>query len=287
VGKRHHVEPRPLRASSELESVRLKQLFDLVLDRLTLSDALKEKLTALTAGEQLFLAQTMSAPPRSAAEREFYGQLLWANVRGRFTQTLSDSDLRLWKCPPPGVGSSPAHVRLLKSFDDFLLAQFRHFGPALFMSQGVLQRIFAWRKADPHWMKLLAAELELNSRAVCGDDGMHLPISQDLGTFKREAVKELRVLFSQIRTEFSPKKRAQALIADRIERAVKHQTQIFPILHRSLPQLRSFLQVAPEDLVLGIANGRTQAPSFIDAWVASATGYSVQRARQAMSKSRS
>lgn len=286
MGKRRQIKPRRLRAPSELDAIRLRPLFDLLEDRLTLSDALKKKLNSLTPGEQLLQVQTMAALPRSAAEREYYGQLLWANVCGRFKETLSAGDLRLWENHPVDVGGSPAHVRLLKSFDDFLLAQFRHWGPALFMSQGVLQRVFAWRKTDPHRMKRLAAELELNSRAGCGEAGVRFPISQDLGAFKREAVRELRLLFSKIRTEFASKNRMPKLIeiADRVERVVKQQPLVLPILRRTLPQLKSFLLVAQEDLVLGIVTGRTHAPSFVDAWVASATGYSVQRARQAMSR---
>jgi len=270
-----------------LKAAELEPLFNLLLDRLTLSDALKKQLTSLSLAEQLVEAQTMAAPPRSAAEREFYGLLLWKNVRGRFEQTLSASDLRLWGSPPADVRSSPTHLRLLKSFDDFLLAQFRRWGPALFMSHGVLQRVFEWRRHDPHRMRLLAAELELNSRAVCGEASTRFPISPDLGAFKREAVKELRLLFSQIRTEFSSKNRTPKLIADSIERMVKQQPRVFPSLWRGLPQLKSFLLIAQEDLVLGIVTGRTRAPSFVDTWVASATGYSVQRARQEMSRSHS
>jgi len=119
-------ESEPLKRPAAPKAAGLGPLFDLLQDRLTISDALKEQLTDLTRAEQLVQVQTMTAPPRSAAEREFYGLLLWANVSGRFKRTLSASDLRLWKSPPADVGSSPAHVRLLKSFDDFLLVQFRY-----------------------------------------------------------------------------------------------------------------------------------------------------------------
>jgi hypothetical protein len=269
-----------------LEAARLKPLFDLLQDRLTLSNALKEKLTILTRAEQLVEAQTMD-PPQSAADREYYGLLLWANVCGRFKKTLSASDLRLWRSHSADVRSSLAHVRLMKSFDDFLLAQFRYYGPALFFSHGVLQRLFEWRGDDSHWMKLLGAMLELNSRVARGEAGARFPITQDHSVFKREAVKELRVLFSKIRTEFSSKNRTPALIADCVARMVKQQPHVFPCVNRSLPQLQSFLLVAQEDLVLGIVSSRTHAPSFVDTWVAYATGYSEQRARQAMSRSRS
>lgn len=276
-----------MKRPAALKSAELGPLLDRLQDRLTLSDALKEKLTALTLGEQLVQAQTMATPPRSAAEREFYGQLLWRNVRGRFEQTLSASDLHLWRSVPADVGSSPAHLRLLKSFDDFLLAQFHSWGPALFMSHGVLQRIFAWRRQGPHWMKLLAAELELNSRVVCGEAGARFPIGKELGAFKQEAVRELRILFPKVRTEFFSKNRTAKKIADWVERVVKEQPPVFPCLNRSLPQLKRFLLIAQqENLVLGIVTRRTHAPSFVDTWVASATGYSVPRARQEMSKSR-
>jgi hypothetical protein len=175
---------------------------------------------------------------------------------------------------------------LLKSFDDHLLGQFRDWGPALFMCHGVLQRIFEWRIHDPQRMKRLGAELELNSMAVCGDPSARFPINQDLAEFKREIKPELKVLFSKFRTEFSSKNRAVALIAEWIDTAVKKQSDVFPGLHRALPQLKSFLLVAQEHFVLGIVTGRTRAPSFIDTWVASATGYSVERARQEMSRSR-
>jgi hypothetical protein len=264
-----------------------RQLFDVLNHRLTLSNSLKDRLISLSPGDHLVQAQTMTAPPRSAAEREFYGQLLWRNVRGRFEQTLSASDLRLWRSPPADVGSSPAHLRLLKSFDDFLLAQFSHWGPALFMSHGVLQRVFEWRRRDPHPMKLLTAELELNSRVFCGEASARFPITEDLGAFKRAAVKELKIVFSKSRTEFSSRNRTPALIADSVGHMVKQQPRVFPTLYRSLPQLKSFLLVAEEHLVLGIVAGRTRAASFVDTWVASATGYSVQRARQAMSRPRS
>jgi hypothetical protein len=286
VGKNPQLTAAHRKASIERDGAGPKQLFNVLSDRLTLSDPLKDQLISLSATEHLVQAQTMTAPPRSAAEREFFGQLLWANVCGRFKQALSAGDLRLWGSPPADVRSSPAHLRLLKSFDDFLLTQFRHWGPALFMSHGVLQRIFEWRRHDPHRMELLGAELKLNSRVVCGEAGARFPISQDLGAFKREAVKELRILFSRIRTDFSSKNRTPALIADWVEHAAKHQPGVFPSLHRSLPQLKSFLLVGPEHLVLGIVTGRTRAPSFVDTWIASATGYSVQRARQAMSRSR-
>lgn len=285
VGKRQVKTRRPT-APTELEAAGLEPLLDLLTNRLTLNDALKKQLIARAPGEQLLLAQTMATPPRSAAEREFYGELLWANVRGRFAQTLSASDLRLWENHPADVGGSPAHVRLLKSFDDFLLAQFRYFGPALFMSYGVLRRIFEWRRDTPHRMRLLAAELELNSRAVCDEGNVHFPISQELGASKPETVKELRILFSRIRTEFSSKNRTTASIAGCAECVVKQQPRVFPSLRRALPQLKSFLLVAQEDLVLGIVTRRTHAASFFDAWVASATGYSVEHARQAMSSSR-
>lgn len=275
-----------MKRSPALETAQLKPLFDLLQDRLTLSDALKEKLTILTRAEQLVEAQTMD-PPQSAADREYYGLLLWANVCGRFKKTLSASDLRLWRSHSADARSSRALVRLMKSFDDFLLAQFRYYGPALFFSHGVLQRLFEWRGDGSHWMKLLGAMLEVNSRVARGEAGARFPITQDHSVFKREAVKELRVLFSKIRTEFASKNRMPTLIAiaDWVEHTVKHQPRVFPSLRRGLPQLKSFLLVAQEDLVLGIVTGRTHAPSFVDTWVASATGYSVQRARQAMSRS--
>jgi hypothetical protein len=188
VGKNPPLTAAHPKASIELDGAGTKQLFNVLSDRLTLSDSLKDQLISLSPAEHLVQAQTMTAPPRSAAEREFHGQLLWANVCGRFRQTLSAGDLRLWKNPPDDVGNSPAHVRLLKSFDDFLLTQFRHWGPALFMSHGVLQRIFEWRRLDPHRMRLLVAELELNSRAVRGEEGVHFPLSRDLGAFKRGVV---------------------------------------------------------------------------------------------------
>jgi hypothetical protein len=260
-------------------------LFHLLQDRLALSDSVKKRLSAFTAGEQLLQALTMTAPPQSAAEREFYGLLLWANLRRRFEQTLSAGERNLWISPPPDVGTSRAHARLLKSFDDFLLAQFRHYGPALFMSHGVLQRIFEWRRDDPHWMKLLAFALELNSRVVCEEHGARFPISQDHGIFKREIKEELSLLFSKIRTEFSSKNRSRTLIADWVERLVEQQPNIFPGLHRARPQLKEFLLVAPEHLVLGIVSGRTRAPSFVDTWVSFTTGYSVEHARQEMSRS--
>jgi len=241
----------------------------------------------VSGDEHLLRAQTWAAPPRSAAEREFYGQLLWANVRRRFKQTLSDADKRLWEAPPADVRTSPAHARLLKSFDDLLLAQFRHYGPALFMSHGVLQRIFEWRRHEPHRMILLARELELNSRVVREDPGARFPVTPELGTFKHKSKEELTLLFSKTRTEFSSKSRRDRIsIVGCIEALIKEQPGTFPGLHRILPQLKEFLLVAPEHLVLGIVNSRTRAPSFIDTWVSFATGYSVQRARQAMSRSR-
>src|ERR1700747_1698989 len=94
-------------------------LFKTLSHRLTLSDSLKNHLTSISPAEHLVQAQMLTDPPRSAAEREFYGQLLWRDIRGRFEQTLSASDLRLWACHPADVGSSPAHLGLLKSFDDF------------------------------------------------------------------------------------------------------------------------------------------------------------------------
>jgi hypothetical protein len=212
-----------------------------------LTDSLKDRLISLSAAEHLVQAQTMTTPPRSAAEREFYGQLLWRNVRGRFEETLSASDLHLWRSAPADVGSSPAHLRLLKSFDDFLLAQFHSWGPALFMSHGVLQRIFAWRRQDPNWMQLLAAELELNSRVVCREADARFPIGKELGAFKQEAVRELRILFPKIRTEFFSKSRTAKKIADWVERVVKEQPPVFPSLNRSLPQLKRFLLIAQQE----------------------------------------
>ncbi len=262
-------------------------IFDLLQERLTLSDTFKKQQATLTRGEQLVETQTMN-PPQSAADREYYGLLLWANVCGRFKETLSASDLRLWGSHSADVRSSLAHVRLMKSFDDFLLTQFRYYGPALFWSHGVLQRLSEWRVDKSHWMKLLGTQLELNSRVVRGDAGARFPITQDHRVFKREAVKELRVLFLKIRTDLSSKNRTSAaLIANRVKSLVKQCPHVFPSLHRALPQLTSFLLVAAsEDLVLGIVSGRTHAPSFVDKLVASATLYSEQRARQEMSTSR-
>jgi hypothetical protein len=275
-----------MKRSTALEVARLKPLFDLLQDRLTLSDALKEKLTILTRGEQLVEAQIMD-PPQSAADREYYGLLLWGNVCGRFKETLSASDLRLWGSHSADVRSSLAHVRLMKSFDDFLLAQFRHYGPALFWSHGVLQRLSEWRGNNSHWMNLLGAQLELNSRVVCGEAGARFPIGKELGALKPEVVRELRILFPKVRTEFFSKNRTAKKIASWVERVVKEQPLVFPCLNRSLPQLKMFLLTAQQEgLVLGIVTRRTHAPSFVNSWVASATGYSVQRARQEMSRSR-
>lgn len=240
----------------------------------------------MSGNEHLLRAQTLAAPPRSAAEREFCGELLWANLRRRFEQNLSAADKRLWERPPADVRTSATHVQLLKSFDDFLLAQFRHYGPALFMSYGTLQRIFEWRRHEPHRMGLLARELELNSRVVREDPEARFPITSEFGRFKRESKEELTLLFSKIRTEFSFKnRRDRASIVGCIEDVVKQQPGTFPGLRRALAQLKEFLLAAPEHLVLGIVNGRTRAPSFVDTWIASATGYSVQRARQEMSRS--
>jgi len=289
VSKRRQIKPRRLRAPSKLEAARPEPLFDLLQDRLTFSDALKEQVSAFTPGEHLVQAQMMTAPPRSAAEREFYGQLLWANVCGRFRQTLSPAEHRLWEDPPDDLGTSLAHMRLLKYFDTFLTDQFRYWGPALLMSQGVLQRLFQWRIHDPNRMRLLAAELELNAKVFRGDAGVHLPLSEDLGAFKRQAKKELQVLFSRIRTKFSSRHRmpTPAEIAEFVQSTVRQQSAVFPNLHLRLSQLKPFLLNAPEPLVLGIVLGRTRAASFIDSWVAAATGYSVERARQEMSRSRS
>lgn len=260
-----------------------KPLLDLLAERLVFSDLFKARMASLTPAEQLAEAERMDRPPESAAEREFFGEIVWTNVKLRFMGTLSAEELRLWEDPK----DSPPYVRLRKAFDAFLLEQFRYFGPALLLSYDALKIIFGWRERDPHKMKLLFGELELNSRKARGEAGARFPIGMEAAALKSQAINELRVLFPKARAEFSTKNRTVREIADWVEREIKGHPIVFRCLGRNLPQLKSFLLNAQqENLALGIVSGRTRAPSFIDAWVAEAYGYSIERARQEMSKSR-
>ena len=283
------LDPHNLR--TEFIAARPRQLFDLLSDRLTLSDSLKDRLSSLSPSDHLYQAETMISPPESAAEREFYGEMLWANICDRFAQELSPLDRSLWLNPPKDPSKSTEHLRLLHSFDVFLLDQFVCFGPALLMSYDVLRRVFAWRVLDPQLHSRLGAALKLNARIARGEPDARFPITKELGAFKPQAKKELRTLFKKVRDEFArrnPRDCTPKAIVDWIESAIKSQPRkVFVYLGGSLPQLKEFLLAEDQEgTVLGIVTGRTRPAAFVDTWLARATGYSVERARQEASKSR-
>src|SRR5258708_6563319 len=86
----------------------------------------------------------MLTPPADPVERDRIGEELWTGLILRFEQGLSPQDLALWKNPPQDAGTSREHLRILHSFDDFLLHRFADWGFRLLWSPSAQRRIAQW-----------------------------------------------------------------------------------------------------------------------------------------------
>jgi hypothetical protein len=132
---------------------------------------------------------SMTRPPSDPLERDKIGEQVWIAICLRFVTSLSDRDRTLWAEPPARPEESPEHLRLLRSFDDFLLRQFAEWGWRLLMSANVLHRISEWEKHDPALLGRLGKELELRSKVLRGEKCA--PFGEDIDKFADPTIEEV------------------------------------------------------------------------------------------------
>jgi hypothetical protein len=233
---------------------------------------------------------SLTRPPIDALEREEIGKQIWIGILLRYGQCLSDGDRALWNNPPEHPEESPNHVRLLRAFDEFLLAQFAEWGWRLLMSVDVLHRVSEWEKHAPDLLSRLGKQLELRSMVLRG--AKCAPFGEDIDKFADPAIEELAILLHRQREEFGRRREAVSCenIATWVRAEIAAHGREFPWLRTNLEQLCGFIQNMPKRMQTAartLERGRIRANSFFYLWYASCSNRSVKDVRNQISRSRS
>jgi hypothetical protein len=232
---------------------------------------------------------TMTRPPDDPKLREAMGNSLWVGIFNRFTGTLSDSDKALWALPPQDPSQSPAHLRLLNRFDDFVVEQFHDYGWRLLMSHGALCRIAEWTKNSPERLEAMSQQLALHSRILRGESVA--PFPPDIEEFAAKAIPELGLLLRRQREEFGsrPVEATCSKIAGWMKWEIQASPDIYPTLSVELPQLLGWVETLPrrnKDAAKTLTAGDMRAPGFFYQWYSACTNRSLKDVQNKFSELR-
>lgn len=231
----------------------------------------------------------ITSPPADANERDDTGRQMWTGLVLRFENGLSEHDRELWLNPPAEVGASPAHLRVMHAFDDFLLHQFAEFGWLLLMSVSVLKRIAEWQKHAPHLLERLGKELALMSRVSRSEKSAPLP--EDIDVFADDASEELQRLLRRQREEFCSKRGVPscAEIAVWMKSEIQSQPAQFPLLNANLAALVGWVETLPgrnKNAARTLCCGQMGVSAFFHSWYACCMNRSVKDLRNIISRLR-
>ena len=233
---------------------------------------------------------SLTRPPVDPLKREEIGEQIWIGIHLRFQQSLSDDDRAPWNRPPEHPEESSEHLRLLRTFDEFLLGQFAEFGWRLLMSVGVLHRVSEWEKHAPDLLSRLGKQLELRSMVLRGEKCA--PFGEDIDKFADPAIEELAILLHRQRAEVGRKREVVSCenIAVWVRAEIAAHAREFPWLRANLEQLCGFIQNMPkrkQTEARTLERGRMRADSFFYLWYASCSNRSVKDVRNQISRRRS
>jgi hypothetical protein len=217
--------------------------------------------------------------PEDAFERDRIGEQMALAAFLRFEKKLSPNQLRLWQNPTDCFD----YMQLVRAFDEFLLELFEHFGPALFLSRQVLDRLLKWRRHRPELFKRLGQALEDHCRIFHGEQ--RAPIGGDFYAFKQLAVPELKQLFRKGRTVFALRRRdpISLEIADWLLAQIEGAASQFPQLWPNRCQLHVFVAGLDETQANLLASGKLPAAEFFYLWVGSTHGRDPKKVRDIIS----
>jgi len=232
----------------------------------------------------------MTRPPEDAKERDSIGQQIWMGVVLRFEHSLSESDLSLWQKPPTKVADSPEHLRLLRSFDNFLLDLFADWGWRMLMSVAVLHRISEWEKHSPHLLERLGRQLALRSRVLRGEKSS--PFEQDMVELADKLTEELDRLLRLCREENRNRRLSISCqeIAEWMDATIRKRPLEFEVLRGNRAQLYGFVHMLPlreKAAAEALRRGDLRAKAFFLLWYARTHNRSLKDVKNEFSKRRS
>jgi hypothetical protein len=232
---------------------------------------------------------SMAKPPFDAREREAIGEQMWEAMLLRFEAGLSEKDRQLWHNPRERVEEAPEHLRLMHTFDAFLLGQFAEWGWRLLMSVHVIHRISEWEKHDPALLERLGRELALKSRVLRGEKAA--PFAEDIDVFADGAIEELGRLLRLQRENFCKIRRGVSCvtIAEWMQSEIRTRPTEFPLLKANLPQLHGFVHNLPKAdgaASRSLKRGDMRARGFFLLWYAQCSNRSVKDVQNELSRRR-
>lgn len=246
-----------------------------------------KELGPITSAEAPSLA-AMTKPPTDAAERDNIGRQMWGALSFIFESSLSEQDKALWKSPPSDPSQSPEHLRLLHTFDNFILSQFSVWGWRLLMSVEVLQRVSEWEKHDPTLLARLGKEMELRSRVLRGEKSA--PLGDGVEAFADGAIEELTRLLRRQREQLHARRGASCeAIADWMRSEIGTRPDEFPLLRGNLEQLHGFVHTLPRSnatAARAFRRGDLGARGFFILWFALTHNRSVKDVQNMISARR-
>jgi hypothetical protein len=207
----------------------------------------------------------MTEPPSDPMEREEIGNQLWGATLKLFRDTLSENDKRLWNSPPANISQSPEHMRILHTFDDFLLGQFAKWGWRLLMSPGALQRLAEWEKHKPALLARFGRELELKSKVFRGEKSS--VFEEDIDIFADLAIDDLKRLLQRQRDEFGrrPVSPDSHRLAAWMKLEIESEPAKYPTLSQYILHVCGWVESLPhrnQDMAKTLLRGDMRAPGF-------------------------
>jgi hypothetical protein len=211
----------------------------------------------------------MATPPVNPIERAVIGDELWGAFLTQFEASLSERDRVLLHNAAERIAESPEHLRVMHTFDDFLLSMFAKFGWRLLMSYGAIQRISEWEKHSPVLLERLGKELAQFSRVSSGEGSTPLP--GDMDVFADAAIPELERLFRLKWEKLGRTGVSCEKISEWMHKEIAGRPEEFPALRPELLMLEGFVRNLPtrkRDFAQAFERGDIRAPGFFYTWVA-------------------
>jgi hypothetical protein len=227
----------------------------------------------------------LSVIPKNAEERDFLGEELWTYIVLTYWGTVEDpADRKLWETLPSIIPENDkAHRRIMRAFDTYLAGEAQVWGPKLFLSYRVIDRILEWTKRDTALLKLFQDGITNYAKLQQNERGGRFPVKREIiRKTERMLLEDLRPLFRKIRSDFGTQKtkRTNANLFEFIEKEVKSEAKSYPSLSLYVQDLGGLIKGQDSDFARKVGAGRFSPERFLHLWFEKTTGYKWSHLRE-------
>ena len=242
---------------------------------------------ALARTDELpFDFMAVSEPPTSLEAKKQLQEAMDDYIRQRLDAALSRPDREALRHGALAEAAEAGSDRIVHALDKIILDMAATLRGRLFFSDSVLGRIWAWCEVEPDGPARLEQLMKQLARGVQTRLGTaRMPITPEHRKFKELIQPEIKLLRNFLRSKQAQQNRAmnEKTLLYLANTELERLDCPYPGLQNNRNSFANLVHSQTKILVR-LVNGDISPATFTDGWVARETHWSIEGARQAMSK---